>query len=195
VTYASSAYVSIRQHTSHIPRGLAGSEDFRGHIHHSRRSPRLICCLSTSLACSFRPSRKRLLVLDRLSEVLHHVLALAGIRKVRHLAVALASAYVSIRQHTSAYVTYTGRVRHLGLIIRQHTSAYVSIRHIYSGSPPPWPEVASAYVSIRQHTSEYVSIRQHTSAYVSIRQHTSHAGIRHDEQDVAAAQILVYNRI
>ena len=100
-----SAYVSIRQHTSHIPRGLAGSEDFRGHIHHSRRSPRLICCLSTSLARSFRPSRKRLLVLDRLSEVLHHVLALAGIRKVRHLAVALASAYVSICQHTSAYVS------------------------------------------------------------------------------------------
>jgi hypothetical protein len=33
---------------------------------------------------------------------------------------------------------------------------------------------ATAYVSIRQHTSAYVSIRQHTSAYVSIRQHTSH---------------------
>jgi hypothetical protein len=60
------------------------------------------------------------------------------------------SAYVSIRQHTSAYVS-----------IRQHTSAYVSIR-----------QHTSAYVSIRQHTSAYVSIRQHTSAYVSIRQHT-----------------------
>ena len=63
----------------------------------------------------------------------------------------------------------------LPLRLRQHTSAYVSIRSIYRESPPPWPG--------------------HTSAYVSIRQHTSHAGIRHDEQDVAAAQILVYNRI
>ncbi len=47
-------------------------------------------------------------------------------------------------------------------------------------------DAASAYVSIRQHTSAYAyavaldaasaaygSIRQHTSAYVSIRQHTS----------------------
>ena len=51
--------------------------------------------------------------------------------------------YVSVRQHTSAYVTYVS--------ICQHTSEYVSIR---------------------QHTSAYVSIasrRQHTSAYVSIR--------------------------
>jgi hypothetical protein len=63
----------------------------------------------------------------------------------------LPTAYVSIRQHTSADVS-----------IRQHTSAYVSRR-----------QHTSAYVSIRQHTSAYVSIRQHTSAFVSIRQHTS----------------------
>ena len=66
------------------------------------------------------------------------------------------SAYVSIRQHTSAYK-------------RQHKSAYVSIQ-------------TSAYVSIRQHTSQkdvdcyswtVTHTRQHTSAYVSIRQHTN----------------------
>ncbi len=86
------------------------------------------------------------------------------------------SAYVSIRQHTSAYVAVERLdQRTLGLrplcrclrlyteppggsisaicacaSIRQHTAAYVSI----------------SYVSIRQHTSAYVSIRQHTAAYV-----------------------------
>ncbi len=56
------------------------------------------------------------------------------------------SAYVSIRQHTSAYVSISwGQADAI-----QHTSAYVSIR---------------------QHTTAYV-IRQHTSAYVSIRQHS-----------------------
>ncbi len=47
----------------------------------------------------------------------------------------------------------------LGLLLLEE-DAYVSIR-------------PTAYVSIRQHTSEYVSIRQHTSAYELIRQHTS----------------------
>jgi hypothetical protein len=61
------------------------------------------------------------------------------------------SAYVSIRQHTSAYAT-------INLCWRQATARCSLPQH--------------AYVSIRQHTSAYVSIRQHTSAYVSIRQHT-----------------------
>jgi hypothetical protein len=72
-----------------------------------------------------------------------------------------ASAYVSIRQHTSAYVSKghvvaRGYVVRRVLRIRQHTSAYVSIRQ--------------AYVSISGRVSlvTYVSIRQHTSAYVSI---------------------------
>jgi hypothetical protein len=88
------------------------------------------------------------------------------------------TAYVSIRQHTSAeesrrasalsprcYPPADGRIRqHMSayVSIRQHTSAYVSRR-----------QHTSAYVSIRQHASAYVSIRQHASAYVSIRQHTS----------------------
>jgi hypothetical protein len=48
--------------------------------------------------------------------------------------------------HTSAYVS-----------IRQHTSAYVG------DTPNPPPHLhTSAYISIRQHTPAYVSIRQHT---------------------------------
>jgi hypothetical protein len=55
-----------------------------------------------------------------------------------------ASAYVSIRQHTSAYV------------------------EILDAQPP-------LCIRIRQHTSAYVSIRQHTSAYVSIRRNPRRA--------------------
>ncbi len=56
--------------------------------------------------------------------------------------------------------------------IRQHTSGYVSIRHgaLADTLPPlPW----NAYVSIRKHTSKYIITRQHTSTYVSISQYTS----------------------
>jgi hypothetical protein len=116
---------------------------------------------------------------------------------VTHLA--HTSAYVSIRQHTSAFCrsSHTWRARKS---IRQHTSAYVSIRqHSVARHTPGAPgrgggrcrirrgssracvragvsyacTLHTPYVSIRQHTSAYVSIRQHTSAYVSIRQHTS----------------------
>jgi uncharacterized protein (UPF0216 family) len=115
------------------------------------------------------------------------------------------SAYVSIRQQTSAYVTCTilgqrelerqaymldrcgsrAPALRLPLIIhlntsacvsmRQRTSAFVSIR--CSRAPAlRLPLIihlnTSAYVRMRQHTSAYVSIRQHTSAYVSIRRHT-----------------------
>jgi hypothetical protein len=54
---------------------------------------------------------------------------------------ARSSAYVSIRQHTSAYVSIRLQVRNEKLLARHHTSAYVSMR---------------------QHTSAYV---RHTSAY------------------------------
>jgi hypothetical protein len=49
--------------------------------------------------------------------------------------------------------------------IRQHTSAYVSIRQRRACVSCGLRET-----SVCQHTSAYVSIRQHTSAYVSIRQ-------------------------
>jgi hypothetical protein len=76
-----------------------------------------------------------------------------------HAPAAYVSVYVSIRQHTSAYVRK-------GLDANWHApaayvSVYVSIR-----------QHTSAYASIRQHTPAFASIRQHTSAYVSTRQHT-----------------------
>ena len=65
--------------------------------------------------------------------------------------------------HTSAYVS-----------IRQHTSAdriptVATHRHLHSAlvSGITCVSLLVAYVSIRQHTSAYVSIRQHTSADVS----------------------------
>ena len=73
--------------------------------------------------------------------------------------------YLSIRQHTSAYVSISEAHAHLldvslelllYLSIRQHTSAYVS------ACTPPRCLFRAASVS--QHTSAYVSIRQHTSA-------------------------------
>jgi hypothetical protein len=112
-------------------------------------------------------------------------------------------AYVSIRQHTSAYVS----IRQPSLLhiasptaffttckdvsIRQHTSAYVSIRQRCPSSLLHTASATAFFTTCGdQHTSAYVSIRQHTSllhiasatafllpvktsAYASIRQHTS----------------------
>jgi hypothetical protein len=88
----------------------------------------------------------------------------------------LQPAYVSIRQHTSAYASIrqfcAGDTRPSDVAaaacIRQHTSAYVSIRQFCAVDTRPFDVAAAA--CIRQHTSAYVSIRQHKSAYVSIRQ-------------------------
>ena len=80
------------------------------------------------------------------------------------------SADVSIRQHTSAYVSmYIPRAAH-----RRRAEAAACIRAECMRRPqgvpcremPKRPAAYVAYVSIRQHTSAYVSI-------VSIRQHTS----------------------
>jgi hypothetical protein len=129
----------------------------------------------------------------------------AGTRQclVQHLHT---SAYVSIRQHTSAYVSSVDAagtrqclVQHLHtsayVSIRQHTSAYVSISQLsrsgreVSSVPCPAPvcrQHTSAYVSIRQHTSAYVSIQ----AYVSIRQHTylREVGCSDDDQPLRGAE-------
>jgi isocitrate/isopropylmalate dehydrogenase len=58
---------------------------------------------------------------------------------------------LQVRQHASAYVS-----------IRQHTSAYVKA-----------VEDQKRDLQVRQHASAYVTIRQHTSAYISIRQRMS----------------------
>jgi hypothetical protein len=75
----------------------------------------------------------------------------------------LGPAYVSIRQHTSAYVSRRKRCalrlqRPPRPCIRQHTSAYASIRQHTSAGASDAPYACSArlgpaYVSIRQHTS------------------------------------------
>jgi hypothetical protein len=92
------------------------------------------------------------------------------------------SAFVSIRQHTSAYVRgaaacpTTRRRCTCSICIRQYTSAVVSIRQHTSEERRRVQQrivavpVRYAYVSIRQHTPAYASSRQYTSAYVSIRQ-------------------------
>jgi hypothetical protein len=74
-------------------------------------------------------------------------------------------AYVSIRQHTSAYVIRSAPRLLLQVLqarsIRQHTSAYaIRIR----SAPRLLLQVLQARGS--QITPAYVSIRQHTSAYV-----------------------------
>jgi hypothetical protein len=107
-----------------------------------------------------------------------------------------ASAYVSIRQHTSAYRPHGFEVvipdadfavfatadeavnkrrqrvhRALVRCIRQHTSAYATADEAVNKRRQ---RIHRALVRcIRQHTSAYGSIRQHPAAYGSIRQHTS----------------------
>jgi hypothetical protein len=96
-------------------------------------------------------------------------------------------AYVSIRQHMSAYVSICQqRGRKATCIsrvsIRQHMlRAYVSIRqHMLSAKR----QKGDLYLHNKQNANDevhrlaipHLSIRQHTSAYVSIRQHTSTSG-------------------
>jgi hypothetical protein len=88
-----------------------------------------------------------------------------------------ASSYVSICQHTSAYVrmracTYSAEEEHAardkrGLRASELTDHVNRSRRLFCVL-----HHTGAYVSIRQHTSGYVRIRQDTSAYVRIRQHT-----------------------
>jgi hypothetical protein len=105
------------------------------------------------------------------------------------------SAYVSIRQHTSAA---SGLAAVAGCPRRQHTSAYVSIRqHTQLQGWLLW--LAARAVSIRQHTSAYVSIRSFRAGCcgwlpaplaVSIRQHTSAASVSIRQHTSAASGLL-----
>jgi hypothetical protein len=54
------------------------------------------------------------------------------------------------------------------LSIRQHTSAYVSIRQRMSAVGGAGEGDETCTVTIRQHTSAYVGKRQHASEYVRI---------------------------
>jgi hypothetical protein len=141
-----SAYVSIRQHTSayvctHLEQGVAAAAAAACVDCCPWINPRCYRCQHTSAYVSIQQhtSARTLSKAWRRPRLLP---ASTAARGLIHDAIA-----VSIRQHTSACVS-----------IRQHTSAYVSIR-----------QHTSAYGSIRQHTAADVSIRQQTSAYVSIR--------------------------
>jgi hypothetical protein len=106
-------------------------------------------------------------------------------------------AFVSIRQHSSAYVSIRHTHTHTHTRARAHTHTQMTTADIRYAIR----RRASAYVSIRQHTSAYASIPQISdmpirrraclccrmfvfphlivySAYVSIRQHTSAYVIR-----------------
>jgi hypothetical protein len=95
------------------------------------------------------------------------------------------SAYVSIRQHTSAYVSTSLRLSGKGR--RSSGDGYECVVLAREG---PLPHIEddcclsatsayAAYVSIRQYTKDRgptlktIAACQHTSAYCSIRQHTS----------------------
>jgi hypothetical protein len=70
-------------------------------------------------------------------------------------------------QHVAVYVC--GKQTR-SLLLAQHTSAYVSIRQHTSqvlGEVLKGP-ACTAYVSIREHMLAYVSVCKHTSAYVSL---------------------------
>jgi hypothetical protein len=97
---------------------------------------------------------------------------------IRQHTSAYVTAFVSIRQHTSAFDVSAAFVRkqrlHLeayGLVLTWFSLANAAPSSGSSGFW--WCQHTSAYVSICQHTSAYVSIHPHTSAYVSIRPHTS----------------------
>ena len=87
------------------------------------------------------------------------------------------SGYASIRQHTSAYVTYVCVRRRRGQRRRK-----LKISNSSTGGAAGYYTRAScvhtsAYVSRCLHTSADVSVCQHTSAYVSICQHARKLGI------------------
>ena len=121
-----SAYVSIRQHTpasvsirQHTPEALPGGDRQAPTLHFlaRRKYSRQLLYFCTSKASKLSTSFLVLITSSSsATEMAERSAAAVGV-----------TAYVSIRQHTSACVS-----------MRQHTSAYVSIR-------------------IRQHTSAYVS--------------------------------------
>ncbi len=70
------------------------------------------------------------------------------------------SAYVSIRQHTSACVCPHTTASSLPVSISQHTSAYVSIRQHTSACVCPHTTASSLPVSIRQHVCVFILLRR-----------------------------------
>ena len=151
------AYVSIRQHTSASV---------------SIRPTRVASCSHKSIrknTSAYVSIRQGATLLAQNSQVSEPAVQARSIAQ-QHAVVTPPRLRLCIHQHPSAYVS-----------IRQHTSAACCC---HSTTPPPLH--TSADVSIRQHTSAYVSTMllplrhasasayvsrcQHTSTYVSIRQ-------------------------
>ena len=92
-------------------------------------------------------------------------------------------------QQAKSSVDRTSKPRKSSISIRQHTSAYVSIRSSVDSTSKPRKSSMPKRSTRRSRSSSGCSstaahcsrMRQHTSAYVSIRQHTSEA-----RQDAAA---------
>jgi hypothetical protein len=87
----------------------------------------------------------------------------------------LVEAYVSMRQHTSAYVSIYAHPEEEGLVqapayvsMRQHTSAYVSMRQNTTAQVATWWKRSSRFDTLLTYAA-YVSMRQHMSAYVNTR--------------------------
>jgi hypothetical protein len=141
-----SACVSIRQHTS-------AYVSIRQHQH----ALAYVSTHHTSVQAPARPVQRALQQVKASEEEVfttHQLVKRGRVRKER--------CACGARKHASAYTS-----------IRQHTSAILG--HINSSRAAEYGrrDAHAERVSIRQHTSAYVSIRQHTSAYVSICQHTS----------------------
>jgi hypothetical protein len=151
-----SAYVSIREHTSSAYVSIRLGNPWRA-SEAPREAP--VYCVS----------------------IRQHSSAYVSIRQHTSAYVSIGlhtSAYVSIRSVWQCCVCETRLENPLRASEApreaprgQHTSAYVSIRLGNPRRASEAPREAPVYsVSIRQHTSAYVSIRQHTSsAYGSIR--------------------------
>jgi hypothetical protein len=183
-----SAYVSIRQHASayvsmHLPAQMAMVQ--------TPPSCPVSTFLHTSVSRSTPPPSTTI--------ILCHTRMLASNEPEKTRIRQHTSAYVSMRQHASAYLCHTRMVAsnepektYSPAASSAHTALLCSVSvRIASTSlsavsrPPPSPPPASSWNSLtcgRRPTTDvappipppaYVSIRQHTSAYVSIRQHTS----------------------
>jgi len=151
------AYVSIRQHTSAYvsthqlesvpardPKLVPAAQQLHALDRLRKQLPShssCCCCSSSSSSCRVAGRVGRVGEQEGV-EARQKPRSRHRLNSLRHLRL-VQPTYVSLRPHTSAYVS-----------LRQR-----SLRHLRLVQP--------TYVNIRQHTSAYVSLRQPTSAYVS----------------------------
>jgi hypothetical protein len=173
-TEHTSAYVSIRQHTSAYGPAVRVLRCAASHTEHTsayvsiRQHTDLQCGCCAALPRAQQAGSPAPVHTPAYVSIRPSAYAPRRARNTRPL-----TSYVSIRQHTSVYVSIRQQYppadasnclrndfsfSSYTCSIRQHTSAYAPPRARHTR-----PRISS------QHTSAYVSIHQHTSAYVSIR--------------------------